>query len=238
MWLILTSQNYTVQLLSQSLDSVLYRCDIIHVDDLLSLLHRPNGSGLQSRHGELGAAQPAGAVAVPLPPDGGANHLPHLHWQPHQAGLPVWTRLLHRLQRSAQDVPDLPSDYPRADPVIRLSNSVPLALNNPKKIWLGGGGVVTFLKSQLPMSARGTVLPPPPPPSDQILTQPIGCFTIKTLCCIAESTGCYILSSFPLEPEHFDNFTLIFSIRALSSLTGSSRGEVLRWCCHFDFSVR
>lgn len=139
-------------------------CDIIRVGGLLSLLHRPNRSGLQSRHRELGAAQPAGAVAVPLPPDGGANHLPHLHRQPHQAGLPVRTRLLHRLQRRAQDVPDLPSDYPRADPVVRLRDSVPLALNNPKKIlgWWGGlweGEVTTFLKSQIPMSACGTFPP-------------------------------------------------------------------------------
>lgn len=101
---------------------------------LLTPLHRPNRSGLQPWHRELGAAQPAGAAAVPLPPDGGADHLPHLHRQPHQAGLPVRTRLLHRLQRRAQDLPDLPADHPRADPVIRLSFSVLSALNDPKRM--------------------------------------------------------------------------------------------------------
>lgn len=136
MRLILASQNNTVQLLSKSLGSVALTSFML----LTSLLpsNRPNRSGLQPRHRELGAAQPAGAAAVALPPDGGAYHLPHLHRQPHQAGLPVRTRLLHRLQRSAQDLPDLPADHPRADPVVCLSFSVPSALNDPKRMWEGG----------------------------------------------------------------------------------------------------
>lgn len=140
MRLILASQNNTVQLLSKSLGSVALPSFML----LTSLLpsNRPNRSGLQPRHRELGAAQPAGAAAVALPPDGGAYHLPHLHRQPHQAGLPVRTRLLHRLQRSAQDLPDLPADNPRADPVVCLSFSVPSALNDPKRMWDVGGGLV------------------------------------------------------------------------------------------------
>lgn len=87
--------------------------------------HRPNRSGLQPQHGELGAAQPAGAAAVSLPADGGANHLPHLHRQPHQTGLPVRPRLLHRVQRRAQDLPHLPADHPRADSAVRVKTSRP-----------------------------------------------------------------------------------------------------------------
>lgn len=92
---------------------------------LLHLPHRPNRSGLQPQHGELGAAQPAGAAAVSIPADGGANHLPHLHRQPHQTGLPVRTRLLHRVQRRAQDLPHLPADHPRADSAVRMKTSRP-----------------------------------------------------------------------------------------------------------------
>lgn len=73
---------------------------------------RPNGGGLQPRHRELGAAQPARTTAVSLPADGGADDLSHLHRQPHQAGLPVRARLLHRLQRRTEDLPDLPADDP------------------------------------------------------------------------------------------------------------------------------
>lgn len=82
--------------------------------------HRPNRGGLQPQHGELGAAQPAGAAAVSLQADGGAHHLPHLHRQPHQAGLPVRTRLLHRVQRRAEDLPHLPTDHPRAHSAVRM----------------------------------------------------------------------------------------------------------------------
>lgn len=93
---------------------------------------------MQPRHRELGAAQPAGAAAVALPTDGGADHLPHLHRQPHQAGLPVRTRLLHRLQRGAQGLPHLPADHPRAHPAVRLSAAARLgALRHPRRA-LGG----------------------------------------------------------------------------------------------------
>ncbi len=63
---------------------------------------RPDGGGVQPQLRELREAQPAGAAAVTLQTDGGAHHLPHLHRQPHQAGVPVRPRLLHRLQRRAQ----------------------------------------------------------------------------------------------------------------------------------------
>lgn len=92
--------------------------DITYTDRVFTPLHRPNRSGLQPQHRELGAAQLAGAAAVPVPPDGGEDHLPHLHRQPHQAGLPVRTRLLHWVQRCAQDLPHLSADNSRADPVI------------------------------------------------------------------------------------------------------------------------
>lgn len=85
--------------------------------------HRPNGSGLQPQHGELGAAQPAGAAAVSVQADGGANHLPHLHRQPHQTGLPVRTRLLHRVQRRVEDLPHLPTDHSRADSAVCMKVS-------------------------------------------------------------------------------------------------------------------
>lgn len=89
---------------------------------LMASLHRPNRGGLQPWHRELRAAQPAGAATVPLQTDGGAHHLPHLHRQPHQAGLPVRTCLLHRLQRRAQDLPHLQADHPGTDPAVRLSS--------------------------------------------------------------------------------------------------------------------
>lgn len=82
---------------------------------------RPNGGGVQPELGELRAAQPAGAAAVALQADGGAHHMPHLHRQPHQAGVPVRPRLLHRLQRRPQNLPHLPTDHPRADPAVRLT---------------------------------------------------------------------------------------------------------------------
>lgn len=92
---------------------------------LLPVPHRPNRGGLQPQHGELGAAQPAGAAAVSIPADGGADHLPHLHRQPHQTGLPVRPRLLHRVQRRAQDLPHLPADHPREDSAVRMNTSRP-----------------------------------------------------------------------------------------------------------------
>ena len=117
------------------MDLVVYCFDICHRPPP----RRPNRSGLQPRHWELGAAQPAGATAVSLPPDGGANHLPHLHRQPHQAGLPVRTRLLHRLQCRAQDLPHLPADHPRADPAICLSISALSAVTDPNRMSEGAG---------------------------------------------------------------------------------------------------
>lgn len=47
----------------------------------------------------------------------------HLHRQPHQAGVPVWPRLLHRLQLRPQNLPHLPTDHPRKDPAVRLRNA-------------------------------------------------------------------------------------------------------------------
>lgn len=166
------------------MDSVVYCFDICHRSPPPS--HRPNRSGLQPRHRELGAAQPAGAAAVSLPPDGGANHLPHLHRQPHQAGLPVRTRLLHRLQCRAQDLPHLPADHPRADPAICLSISVLSAVTDPNRMSAGAGekrgwkgAEVISLKTRRRISACRTLPLHPPTPSDRTLTQPIGCFTIR-----------------------------------------------------------
>lgn len=95
------------------------------------LSSRPDRGGLQPGLRELRAAQPAGAAAVTLPPDGGAHHLPHLHRQPHQAGLSVWPRLLHRLQRRPQDLPHLQADHPGAHPALRLNQALLLSSSLP-----------------------------------------------------------------------------------------------------------
>lgn len=71
------------------------------------------------------------------------------------------------------------------------------------------------------------------PSTNEVLAQPTGCFTVTMPCCIAEFSGCSVFSSFPLVQEHFDNFILIFSVRAPACLTGSSRGKAVRRCCFF-----
>lgn len=122
-----------------------------HHSHFPSVLHRPNRSGLQPQHGELRAAQPAGAAAVPLQADGGANHLPHLHRQPHQTGLPVRARLLHRVQRRAEDLPHLPTDHSRADSAVRMKTSRALGhcTTEPLRYYVEFTGCSSFSCSSL-----------------------------------------------------------------------------------------
>ncbi|XP_078186108.1 E3 ubiquitin-protein ligase MIB2 isoform X5 [Callithrix jacchus] len=58
------------------------------------------------------AAPAGGGAAEPLPADGGAHHLPHLHRQPHPPRVPVRPWRMRSLRRRAQRLPDLPPAHP------------------------------------------------------------------------------------------------------------------------------
>ncbi|XP_007448991.1 PREDICTED: E3 ubiquitin-protein ligase MIB2 isoform X3 [Lipotes vexillifer] len=66
-------------------------------------------------------AAAGGGAAEPLPADGGALHLPHLHRQPHPPRVPVRSRRLRALRRCAQRLPHLPPAHPRPHPDLRVA---------------------------------------------------------------------------------------------------------------------
>lgn len=71
------------------------------------------------------AAAAGGGAAEPLPADGGAHHLPHLHRQPHPPRVPVRPRRVRALRSRAQRLPHLPPAHPRPHPDLRLARASP-----------------------------------------------------------------------------------------------------------------
>ncbi|XP_042708780.1 E3 ubiquitin-protein ligase MIB2 isoform X3 [Chrysemys picta bellii] len=67
---------------------------IVQIIKNFSQKFRQHRGGMQPQHRAHGPAEADGGAAEPLPPDGGAHHLPYLHRQPNQTGLPVRTWLL------------------------------------------------------------------------------------------------------------------------------------------------
>lgn len=91
----------------------------------------PSRARRRHRGGERGpgarpAATAGGGAAEPLPADGGAHHLPHLHRQPHPPRVPVRPRRVRDLRRRAQRLPHLPPARPRPHPDLRVA--APLSL--------------------------------------------------------------------------------------------------------------
>lgn len=72
------------------------------------------------------ASRAGGGAAEPLPADGGAHHLPHLHRQPHPPGVPVRTRCLCALRGGTQRVSHLPPAGARPHPDLRVNPPVRL----------------------------------------------------------------------------------------------------------------
>lgn len=86
----------------------------------LTLSHRRFRGG--KHHPDAWSTSPAGGGATePLPADGGANHLPHLHRQPHPPSFPVRPWGMRALWRCAQRLPHLPPAHPRPYSDLRVS---------------------------------------------------------------------------------------------------------------------
>ena len=91
---------------------------------------RRHGGG-QRRPRPRPTAAAGGGAAEPLPADGGAHHLPHLHRQPHPPRVPVRSRRLRALRRCAQRLPHLPPAHPRPHPDLRVAR-VPCFVPGPR----------------------------------------------------------------------------------------------------------
>lgn len=64
--------------------------------------------------------QDDGGASEQIPSDGGADYLPDLHRQPHQASVSVRSRLLHWLQHVSRLLPHLQTGHSRSNTDIRL----------------------------------------------------------------------------------------------------------------------
>lgn len=125
------------------------------------------------------AAAAGGGAAEPLPADGGAHHLPHLHRQPHPPRVPVRPRRVRALRSRAQRLPHLPPAHPRPHPDLRLARASPSTprpgrarlVPAPRPATSFAGPYPLFYKKMYGLFAsgclpaagpRGPPLPPPP----------------------------------------------------------------------------
>uniref|UniRef100_A0A8D0GVB4 RING-type E3 ubiquitin transferase n=1 Tax=Sphenodon punctatus TaxID=8508 RepID=A0A8D0GVB4_SPHPU len=95
-------------------------------DDNQKTQARQHRSGVQPQFRVHRPAETHGRTPEPLPADGGADHLPYLHRQPNQTGLPVWTQFMHQVQQRPNCLSHLPAGYSGQDSDLCLRVALPL----------------------------------------------------------------------------------------------------------------